>query len=288
MCGLVGVLFRPQRRSPRDFAKILSITTAGLLGNEERGRDATGIAVVQGDGGCQVFKEPVQASAFVEMPGYVETLAAVGPDTVCILGHTRLPTKGSPKRRANNHPIVTQDIVGVHNGVIHNDDALFAAHGLPRAGQVDSEILFRMQGQIDPRIYGPRYATAVGTSLNGLRGICAALSVDLRQPTRLLALKYRRPLCLHYEPSLGALFFSSRYVLLRREFGSAVVWETLEEGYGYLFDAMLLRELQSTPAERFRFVLDAQTSDADVRQDAVLTPRAPSAIALDQEFAQNG
>ena len=39
-----------------------------------------------------------------------------------------------------------------------------------------------------------------------LEGTFATLSVDLRWPTRLLALKKFMPLCLHYEERLKALF----------------------------------------------------------------------------------
>jgi glucosamine 6-phosphate synthetase-like amidotransferase/phosphosugar isomerase protein len=61
-----------------------------------------------------------------------------------IIGHCRLPTKGSPENNGNNHPVVVNNIVGVHNGCIGNDDQLFREYNLPRIAQVDTEIIFSM------------------------------------------------------------------------------------------------------------------------------------------------
>jgi CheY-like chemotaxis protein len=87
---------------------------------------------------------------------------------------------------------------------------------------------------------------------NLLDGIFATLSVDLRAPWGLLVLKEQRPLCLHYEPELGALFFSSRYLFLRRAFGRAVLTEALESGHGFYFDARTLPETGNEPQFKFK------------------------------------
>ena len=47
--------------------------------------------------------------------------------------HVRDYTKGHPTVLANNHPIRHGSIVGVHNGVIVNDEEILARHGLERA-----------------------------------------------------------------------------------------------------------------------------------------------------------
>jgi hypothetical protein len=63
-----------------------------------------------------------------------------------VIGHTRSQTKGDRKFNVNNHPIVAGNIIGVHNGMISNDDILFKKFEdkIQRAGQVDSEIIFRL------------------------------------------------------------------------------------------------------------------------------------------------
>ena len=58
------------------------------------------------------------------------------PETVCLLGHTRKPTKGDVGYPNNNH---TKNIIGIHNGTILNDDVLFWGLSMHRNGAVDSE-----------------------------------------------------------------------------------------------------------------------------------------------------
>jgi len=251
MCGLTGVLLYPARRSAAEWRAIADVATANLLANEERGREATGIAVIQANGRYQVFKQPVPASELVKVRDYQQVLATVGDDTVCILGHTRMPTKGSRWRNANNHPLLAGHVIGVHNGTISNDDHIFAHLGLPRAGEVDSEVIFRLQDAVDPLRYNGRYPTLVQERVSLLEGTFATLSVDLRKPTGLLVLKQLQPLCLHYEPELEALFFSSRYVFLRKAFGRSVVTEALESGRGFYFDALGLPRNGNRPVCSF-------------------------------------
>src|ERR671933_426166 len=72
---------------------------------------------------------------------------SVPPEARQLLVHVRDYTKGHPSLSANNHPIRHGAVVGVHNGVIVNDDELFAHHGIARdeAGMtVDSEIIFAL------------------------------------------------------------------------------------------------------------------------------------------------
>jgi glucosamine 6-phosphate synthetase-like amidotransferase/phosphosugar isomerase protein len=238
------------------LARILEITTANLVGNEERGREASGIAVVRHDGRYRLFKQPVEASSLVRMAGYQEILSWVDERAVCILGHTRMPTKGSRWHNANNHPIIADNVVGIHNGMIENDDVLFDHYRLPRDGAVDSEIIFRLQNKIDPTEVNGHYRELIRDQAHLLTGRFATLSVDLRHPLRLIALKYKRPLCLHYEPALNALFFSSRYIFLRRAFGRSVITEALDSDFGYCFDASRLPELRSRPVESFALAMD--------------------------------
>ena len=39
-------------------------------------------------------------------------------------------TKGHPSIAANNHPVRHGPVVGIHNGIIVNDDELLDGHGL--------------------------------------------------------------------------------------------------------------------------------------------------------------
>lgn len=137
MCGIAGFSFAPsvKRRDAKALARSL------LLGIEERGRDATGMAWHDA-GELWFHKDGITASKFVD---YIDDFNA----RTAIL-HTRYATLGSPKDPVNNHPIENNGIVGVHNGVIHNHDAVFdmlddeVGGQVQRYGDVDSEAIFAM------------------------------------------------------------------------------------------------------------------------------------------------
>jgi len=261
MCGLAGVLLYPKRRSEDEVRLIAEIATANLVFNEERGREASGVAVIQASGQYRLFKQPVPASKLVDMEGYREAMSTIGHETTCILGHTRMPTKGSRWRNVNNHPLLAGHVVGIHNGVILNDDDVFARMGLPRAGEVDSEVIFRLLDTVDPLQHNGRYPALVQERVALLEGTFATLSVDLRKPTGLLVLKWLQPLCLHYDRDLQALFFSSRYLFLRRAFGRGVITEALESGYGFYFDAERLPQEGNRPAFYFKLPLQGKEGE---------------------------
>lgn len=104
---------------------------------EHRGPHATGAAWVDPKTGqVWVQKDALTASAFVKH------LDLGGGRTAML--HTRWATKGEPSNNLNNHPIDVSGVVGVHNGMIANDDAIFEALGerAERAAEVDSEAIF--------------------------------------------------------------------------------------------------------------------------------------------------
>jgi len=254
MCGLTGVLLSPTHRSPETWRDIVDIATSNLIFNEERGREASGIATIQANGSHHIFKQPVEASSLVQMPDYQRIMSSLGDQTVGILGHTRMPTKGSRWHNVNNHPIQAGHVIGIHNGVITNDDRLFSQRRLSRTGEVDSEIIFRLLDTVDPLRLNGRYVRHTKEQIHLLRGTFATLSIDLREPHRLLVLKHLRPLCIHYEEKWQALFFSSRYIFLRKAFGRSVITEALDSGYGFYFDARDLPQRGNQPVHTFEII----------------------------------
>ncbi|MBN1484195.1 MAG: hypothetical protein JXA37_05690 [Chloroflexia bacterium] len=251
MCGLAGILLHPQERTPEQWQQLRELFSQTLLYNQERGREASGVALIQTDGDFRLFKQPLAASDLLQTARYREILAQLGPRTSCLLGHTRMPTKGSRWNNANNHPLLVGRVLGVHNGVIQNDDDLFARLQLPRRGQVDSEIIFRLLNGIESYPQNGQLPQAVQQVAQQLDGPFATLSVDLRRPREILVLKHLRPLCFHYEAELQAVFFSSRYLFLRKAFGRSVLTEALDSDHGFVFDAESLPQCGGRPRHNF-------------------------------------
>jgi len=178
-----------------------AIAAAMLLGIEERGRHATGIAW---DNQGQTWLD----SAAVPATTYTRAL----PDTLgfaptTFIGHTRWATQGSPEAPGNNHPIDVRGIVGIHNGVIYNDDDLFELIGPEkRIAEVDSEAIFA---------YLLHSGLSVTDALADLRGSAAVAWYDVTDPTTLhLARVSSSPLMLARTDD-GSLLFASTTSCLR-------------------------------------------------------------------------
>ena len=247
MCGIAALLLYPKKRDTRTWNEIREIFTRNLEFNEARGEMATGLAVMRADGQFQVFKQPVRATEFVKLPEYHRLLKNLDSQTTLLLGHTRFPTKGQPENNRNNHPLIVGHTLGVHNGHIDNDDALFHQYHYPRQAQVDSEIIFRMLDSISSSKMNEEYLDSACQHLRLLRGQFTFLSADTRTPQHLLVLKHHNPLCIHYHADWDALVFSSRYIFLRKAFGRAVITEALPHDQVLLFDALALPQLRNQP-----------------------------------------
>lgn len=180
-----------------------------LAGIAERGADAVGYAYRTGNGPVTIHKQRSGASALLEE-------VVVPRSTTEALIHVRDYTKGHPSVEANNHPIRHGAVVGVHNGVILNDDELMAEHGFERAEPemtVDSEAIFALVNAEGPR----------AAALEALRGSMAAAWLDERmRDTLFIARGVGRPLWLgegkkevFFASTKDALEVVERYLGLR-------------------------------------------------------------------------
>jgi asparagine synthetase B (glutamine-hydrolysing) len=194
MCGIAGFSLDPESSVDRTLA-----AQALLAGIAERGADAVGYAHRGESGSAQVTKLRGGASALLDE-------LAVPPETSQALIHVRDFTKGHPDVAANNHPIRHGAVVGVHNGIIQNDDELLTRYRIERAEPqmtVDSEAIFAL---MELREHDPR-------ALSELRGAMAAAWLDDRDERTLFLARGRlRPLWVATAES-GLYFASTRRAL---------------------------------------------------------------------------
>ncbi len=177
MCGIAGYSFGGESRVNRTLA-----AQALLAGIAERGADAVGYAF-RHEAALTVHKQQTGASALLD--------TVVVPDAATqVLVHVRDYTKGHPTIAANNHPVRHGRVVGIHNGIIENDEELFEHHGIVREEPgmtVDSEVIFAL---VDAAGSRPEV-------LDQLVGAMAAGWIDDREPGVLyLARGVGRPLWL--------------------------------------------------------------------------------------------
>jgi glucosamine 6-phosphate synthetase-like amidotransferase/phosphosugar isomerase protein len=135
VCGIAGYSLSGASRVDQTLA-----TQTLLAAISERGSDAVGYAY-RGPGlPLAVHKQRGGASALLDR-------LALPSGARHVLVHVRDYTKGHPSLTANNHPIRHGAVVGVHNGIIANDEEVLAGHGFARAEPgmtVDSEAIFAL------------------------------------------------------------------------------------------------------------------------------------------------
>jgi glucosamine 6-phosphate synthetase-like amidotransferase/phosphosugar isomerase protein len=163
MCGIAGYSAGPESLIRRTFAAQVLLASIA-----ERGADAVGYAH-RGEGvGITVVKQRSGASALLDRV-YVPEAATE------VLLHVRDYTNGHPRISANNHPVRHGTVVGVHNGIILNDEELFAQHGFTRdepGMTVDSEVILALAEAFRSQ----------AAALEQLRGSMAAAWLDEREP----------------------------------------------------------------------------------------------------------
>jgi glucosamine 6-phosphate synthetase-like amidotransferase/phosphosugar isomerase protein len=162
MCGIAGYSLDPESPVDRTLA-----AQALLAGIAERGADAVGYSYRGSGSAVEVHKRRSGASALLDN---VEVPAGATQALV----HVRDFTKGHPSIEANNHPIRHGSVIGIHNGIIENDEELFACYGFERAHPdmtVDSEAIFAL---VELRRSDPR-------CLEELHGAMAAAWLDERE-----------------------------------------------------------------------------------------------------------
>jgi glucosamine 6-phosphate synthetase-like amidotransferase/phosphosugar isomerase protein len=193
MCGIAGYSLQPASRIDRTLA-----AQALLAAIAERGADAVGYAY-RLDGTVSVHKQRSGASALLDR-------ISVPAEATQALIHVRDYTKGHPRVTANNHPVRHGSVVGVHNGIILNDEEIFARHEFERQEPrmtVDSEAIFAL-------------ADAEGSRAAPLEELCGSMAtawLDERRPEAVfIARGVGRPLWLG-EGRDEAFFASTRDAL---------------------------------------------------------------------------
>jgi glucosamine 6-phosphate synthetase-like amidotransferase/phosphosugar isomerase protein len=147
MCAICGIgLFK--KNVFKDTADLRFLLRTLMLNAQVGGHAASGISIGT-EKEVIVLRRPMSATQLLGTDLYQRitndkiTLNR-GNSFLSVIGHCRTPTKGEPSNNLNNHPIVVDRVVGIHNGVVLNDDALFQEFRLNRRAEVDTEIIFAL------------------------------------------------------------------------------------------------------------------------------------------------
>lgn len=150
MCGIFGLVVTPSYGC--DFGAIESALDRLFLLSETRGKEAAGLALLS-PYKLTLHREALPASKMIKSPRYKRFLKSSFSDTngerlrgasdgIAAIGHARLVTNGLQAIDNNNQPILTDNVVLVHNGIIVNDKDLWQkVDTTAPQTEVDSEVI---------------------------------------------------------------------------------------------------------------------------------------------------
>jgi asparagine synthetase B (glutamine-hydrolysing) len=152
MCGIFGIVADRNAPYTGSFLRRSLMTLARE--SQSRGKDSSGLVFCDEPKlTYHVIKGALKLGELLDSPVVKRQLQKAlaahsdeGPRSpFAAIGHSRLVTNGTQLDDDNNQPIVKDDIVGVHNGIIVNDAALWDANpGLQRQCKIDTEVMLAL------------------------------------------------------------------------------------------------------------------------------------------------
>lgn len=237
MCGIATISIGRSARKRIPYEKLRGLTSELLVELSSRGMDASGIAVIN-ENDAHVFKKALRPKRLVVRPRFDDILQKIGPDTNFILLHSRAASVGGNKDNFNNHPIVTDPIIGIHNGTLSNDMQLFRSfkdHFKPE-GSVDSEVIFRMLNMYLNKGLAPKQAMQMVSQQ--LVGAFTGAAVDLRRTNQMLMFKFGRELAVlnlpHYDMVVAvseAKFYDAAREKMKLKVKDTILYPKEETGF---------------------------------------------------------
>ena len=148
MCGIFGVIIT----SPTEYNenKIYEIIKSLYFLSETRGKEAAG-AVLSNEDSVDIYKDALSATQFIKSNKFNAILSKSlhgcikSKKSFSLIGHSRLVTNGAHSNNINNQPVVSDNQIGVHNGIITNYKNLWKKNKfLKKETELDTEILFKL------------------------------------------------------------------------------------------------------------------------------------------------
>jgi len=146
MCGIFGLIAKPDTKY---FQKQLRKTLENVaVFSESRGKDSSGMAIRnEAKSSIEVIKGDVPIRQLLKSQAFDREIKEALSDfkngsAFAAFGHARLVTNGTQLNEVNNQPVLKDDLIIIHNGIIVNVDDLWQRHpDLERDYSIDTEII---------------------------------------------------------------------------------------------------------------------------------------------------
>ena len=146
MCGIFGIIVKAGSNYNNNFLKKSLIKLANL--SQSRGKDSSGLCNINyQNNSFDIIKGPIPANHLLKRKKVSNSLNSLFSNSnnnklKLSFGHARLVTNGTQLNYYNNQPVVKDDIICIHNGIVVNNEDLWKNHPkLIREYEIDTEIL---------------------------------------------------------------------------------------------------------------------------------------------------
>jgi glucosamine 6-phosphate synthetase-like amidotransferase/phosphosugar isomerase protein len=212
MCAICGIgLFK--KNVFKDTVNLKFLLRA-LMGNAMSGGYAASGISIGTEKEITVLRRPLSAAQLLGTDLFHritndKMILTKGSSFLSVIGHCRTPTKGDPSNNLNNHPIVMGRVVGIHNGVVVNDDELFQKFRLDRRAQVDTEIIFALINHFLSRGDTSSTYEAIKKTTAILSGSYSCALQDSMNPYNLYFFRGHAPCVIYNYPESGVMLFAT-------------------------------------------------------------------------------
>ncbi len=149
MCGIFGIITKQGANTNKEFVKKGLHTIAKL--SMARGKDSSGMVFKNNNqNNFELIKGDIPVPQLLKSTEYLSILNRALHNyqnniSFQAIGHARLVTNGSQLNDVNNQPVVKDGIIGIHNGIIVNDNQLWEQNpDLKKQYEIDTEVLLSL------------------------------------------------------------------------------------------------------------------------------------------------
>jgi glutamine---fructose-6-phosphate transaminase (isomerizing) len=141
MCGIYGFINTGRQQFSELYVPLEKLSILSY----RRGKEAAGMAVLHNDTCVDYIKSDLDGRKLLKTKDYKHFKQSLKDSSIqIVIGHSRIATHGSQLVEDNNQPVVSshKKVIGVHNGIITNTNALWDAMGRKdKIPDLDTQVL---------------------------------------------------------------------------------------------------------------------------------------------------